>query len=82
MTTTTTTNKNIDLAFEVIRQYLAEPSVRPEVDGLAAEGILVLFDETDDALSAANDEIANAYEARGEPVVRVAVQRHLTLAHR
>jgi hypothetical protein len=82
MKPSTTTTKNVSLAFEVIRQVIAEPSLAQEMDDLSADGTLVLYDDADEELTAANDKIAASYENRGEPVVRVALQRRLNLVQR
>lgn len=74
--------KNIDLAFEVIRQVVSSPELATEVDGLAADGALVLFDPEDDRLATANDALAQRIEARGSPIVRASLQRRLSLQPR
>ncbi|HEY8870941.1 MAG TPA: DUF5647 family protein [Candidatus Limnocylindrales bacterium] len=71
--------RNIDLAFDVIKQVLLQPD---EIDGLEKLGggaTLVLFDPEDEALTAANAEMADRLEGRGERLVRAEVQRRLFL---
>jgi hypothetical protein len=76
------TLKNIELAFEVAHQLVANPILIDEVMELAGEGTLVLYDDADEALTIANDRIAATLDQRGEPVVRVALQRRTTLSRR
>jgi hypothetical protein len=71
--------KNLDLAFEVIRQVIAEPNVASEVDELSAYGKIVLYDAADEGLTTANDRMADDAQARDERVVRVTLERRLTL---
>lgn len=82
MTTGLTASKNIDLAFEVAFEWLANDAVTDEIAELAGEGALVLYDDTDEELTITNDRIAAEYERRGEPVVRVALRRRTSLSRR
>lgn len=82
MTNSLAAAKNLDLAFEVAFQWLADAKVVEEVDMLASDGTLVLYDDADEELTIANDQIAAAFEQRGEAVVKVALQRRTTLNRR
>lgn len=82
MTSREIVTKNVKLAFEVIRQVATDPKAGDEVEALAADGTLILYDEADGALTEANDRVAALYTARGEPNVKAALVRRLSLVHR
>jgi hypothetical protein len=82
MTTSEMVVRNLDLAFEVIQQVVAEPALADEVAALAGDGTLVLYDENDAELSEANDRLVAIMEDRGDHPVPVALQRRLSLAPR
>jgi hypothetical protein len=82
MTLSEQAQRNIDLSFEVIRQALLQPEQMDEIDQLGPDATLVFLDPADDALTAANTDMASRLEARGESVVRAEVQRRLFLQPR
>lgn len=82
MTTDSVATKNIELAFEIAFQWLADPSVGQEISELAEEGTFVLYDESDDELTSANDAMATRLQRRNQHVVKVALQRRTTLNRR
>jgi hypothetical protein len=71
--------RNIDLAFDLIRHAVLEPSALDEVEAVGRDGALVFFDPDDKALTRANTATAQRLEARGEKVVRVEVQRRVAV---
>jgi len=74
--------QNLDLAFDVIKQTLSEPDAAAELETLAGNSVVVLFDPDDELLAMRNDHLADRLERAGEPVVRVEVHRHLSLQPR
>ena len=82
MTPTEQAERNIDLAFDVIRQAILQPDELDAIDELGRDATIVFLDPSDDALTAANVEMAKHLEARGESVVRAEVQRRLFLQPR
>ena len=74
--------KNIDLAFEVIRQVIADPRLADELDALAVSGALVVYDPSDPELTLANDQLVAIMRARGDLTVPVELQRELSLTLR
>lgn len=74
--------KNLDLAFEVMFQVLADPDLADEAMSLGEKATIVLYDDADPELTAANDRMAEVMEARGERVVKASVLRRTTLAPR
>lgn len=82
MTNNEALTRNLDLAFSILRQVIEEPNLKGEVDSFAKEGTIALFDDADAEHSAMVEASAARMEARGEPVVRLAVTRSLAFEHR
>jgi len=74
--------RNIDLAFEVIRQVIAEPRFADELDELSESGTLVVYDAWDSDLSLANDRLVALMRDRGDCPVPVVLERGLSLTLR
>lgn len=77
-----TAAKNIDLAFEVIRQVIADPRLAGELDELSASGTLVVYDPADPELTLANDQLVAIMRSRGDLTVPVELRRDLSLTLR
>lgn len=74
--------RNIDLAFEVIRQVIADPKLADELDALSVSGALVVYDPSDPELTLANDQLVAIMRARGDLTVPVELRRDLSLTLR
>jgi len=72
-------SRNIDLAFELVRQALAQPEAMGEIEALGRDGTLVFVDPDDASLTDANLAMAARVEETGEPVVRAELQRRVFL---
>lgn len=71
--------RNIKLAFEIVRIAAADPAAARTLTRASRNGGLVLNDTTDPELSRANEHLAKVLRARGERVSFVQVNKSATV---
>lgn len=72
--------RNIKLAFEIVRIAAADPAAARTLTRASRKGGLVLRDPGDPELTLANEHLAEVLRARGERVAFAQVSKSVTVA--